>query len=161
ALGETVVDADVLPLDPAVFLQSLTKCLKQTPHCRRARDSRQEKANAANCRSCLLRPRRERPCGRAADERDEVAAFHFLMPPVLPTERIAHPNRAGDLLRRGISVSSMSGLGQSRLSRAEPHHRHVRFAPKADEAPTCWHVRLVPILLQKSPRREARCALAP
>src|SRR5947209_957539 len=30
ALGKTVLDADVLPLDPAVFLQSLIKCLQLT-----------------------------------------------------------------------------------------------------------------------------------
>src|SRR5262249_11179305 len=38
----------------------------------------------------LLRPRRERPRGRAAEQRDEVAPPHCPMPPVLPTERIAH-----------------------------------------------------------------------
>jgi hypothetical protein len=39
----------------------------------------------------LLRAHRERPCGcHAANERDEVAPFHCPMPPVLPTERIAH-----------------------------------------------------------------------
>ena len=38
-----------------------------------------------------LRARRERPRRRrAAEERDEVAPFHCPMPPVLPTERIAH-----------------------------------------------------------------------
>src|SRR6516164_6613513 len=40
--------------------------------------------------SRLLRARRERPRGRAAEQRDEIAAFHYPMPPVLPTERIAH-----------------------------------------------------------------------
>jgi hypothetical protein len=39
----------------------------------------------------LLRPRRERPGGRcAAKEREELAPLHSLMPPVLPSERIAH-----------------------------------------------------------------------
>src|SRR5262249_31590405 len=39
----------------------------------------------------LLRARRERPRGRrAAEQRDELAPFHYPMPPVLPTERIAH-----------------------------------------------------------------------
>jgi hypothetical protein len=38
----------------------------------------------------LLRPRRERPRGRAAEQRYELAASHCPMPPVLPTERIAH-----------------------------------------------------------------------
>jgi Transposase zinc-binding domain/Putative transposase len=44
----------------------------------------------------LLRLRRERPCGgRAAEQRDELASLHCLMPPVLPTERIAHLGPAG------------------------------------------------------------------
>src|SRR5262249_12280283 len=30
------------------------------------------------------------PCRRAAEQRDELAPLHSLMPPVLPTERIAH-----------------------------------------------------------------------
>jgi hypothetical protein len=39
----------------------------------------------------LLRARREGPRGsRAAEQRDELAPFHCPMPPVLPTERIAH-----------------------------------------------------------------------
>src|SRR5215468_7175650 len=40
--------------------------------------------------SSLLRPRRERPCSHSTKECDEFAAFHRPMPPVLPTERIAH-----------------------------------------------------------------------
>jgi hypothetical protein len=41
----------------------------------------------------LLRARRERPSRgrRAAKQRDELASFHCSMPPVLPTQRIAHP----------------------------------------------------------------------
>src|SRR6516165_6691899 len=39
----------------------------------------------------LRRVRRERPRGRrAAEKGDELAASHCPMPPVLPTERIAH-----------------------------------------------------------------------
>src|SRR5262249_22418036 len=72
-LGKTVLDDDVLPFDPAVFLQSLAKCLQLTSHCRRARVARQQKANPANRRGRMLRARRERPRGRAADERDEIA----------------------------------------------------------------------------------------
>src|SRR5262249_61335681 len=41
--------------------------------------------------SLLLRPRHERPSRRpAAEHRDELAASHCPMPPVPPTERIAH-----------------------------------------------------------------------
>src|SRR5262249_12268021 len=39
----------------------------------------------------LLRARSHRPSGgRAAEQRDELAAFPCPIPPVLPTERIAH-----------------------------------------------------------------------
>src|SRR5215831_19297265 len=66
-LGKTVLDDDVLPFDPAVFLQSLAKCLQLTSHCRRARVARQQKANPANRRGRMLRARREWPRGcRAA-----------------------------------------------------------------------------------------------
>src|SRR5262249_22546162 len=42
-------------------------------------------------RAALLRARRERPCcGASAEQRDEFTTFHCPMPPVLPTERIAH-----------------------------------------------------------------------
>ena len=40
---------------------------------------------------------------RAADQRDELAPFHRPMPPVLPTERIAHLY-GRRLLRCGISI---------------------------------------------------------
>src|SRR5262249_39660627 len=75
ALGKAVLDANVLPLDPAVFLQCLTKCLNLPPPPRGARAARQEKANRPRS-SRLLRARRERPRRRAADESDELAAFH-------------------------------------------------------------------------------------
>ena len=39
--------------------------------------------------------------------------------------------------------------------------RESALAPKADIARHHRHVRFVPILLQKSPRKEAGCALAP
>ena len=62
----------------------------------------------------LLRPRRERPRRRrAAEQRDELAPFHCLMPPVLPTERIAHLGYGRRLLRCGISIQPMSQLGQT------------------------------------------------
>src|SRR6516225_1108609 len=38
----------------------------------------------------LLPPRRERPRRRTTEQRYELAACHCPMPPVLPTERIAH-----------------------------------------------------------------------
>src|SRR5262245_55048185 len=60
----------------------------------------------------LLRPRRERPRRRTAEQRDELAAFHCATPPVLPIERIAHLSYGRRLLRRGISGRiRCSGLG--------------------------------------------------
>src|SRR5262249_12565053 len=60
----------------------------------------------------LLRVRRERPRGRrAAEQRDELAPFHCPMPPVLPTERIAHPQYGRRMLPCGISIWSMSPSG--------------------------------------------------
>src|SRR5262249_9879783 len=61
----------------------------------------------------LLRARREGPRGsRAAEQRDELPPFHCPMPPVLPTERIAHLSYGRRLLRCGISGRiRCSGLG--------------------------------------------------
>jgi hypothetical protein len=53
----------------------------------------------------LLRARRERPrYRRAAEERDEIAAFHCPVPPVLPIERIAQLNTAGDCFAAGFRL---------------------------------------------------------
>src|SRR5262245_38327736 len=38
----------------------------------------------------LLRPRREGPADHDAEQRDEVASLHCLVPPCVPTERIAY-----------------------------------------------------------------------
>src|SRR5262249_4930491 len=55
----------------------------------------------------LLRSRREwLRRGRAADQRDELAAFHCAIPPVRSTERIAHLSYGGRLLRCGSQVES-------------------------------------------------------
>jgi hypothetical protein len=60
----------------------------------------------------LLRARRERPRRRrTAEQRDDLAPFHYPMPPVLPTETIAHLG----LLRCGISITRVAP-GQSPLS---------------------------------------------
>jgi hypothetical protein len=63
----------------------------------------------------LLRARRQRPrCRRAAEQRYELAAFHCPMPPVLPTERIAHLSRAEDCCAAGFQ----SGLCRFRVMSA-------------------------------------------
>src|SRR5262245_33149975 len=51
----------------------------------------------------LLPARRERPRGhRAAEKRDERAAFHCPMPPVLRTESVAHLSTVGDCCAAGF-----------------------------------------------------------
>ena len=57
---------------------------------------------------------------RAAEQRDELAPFHCPIPPVLPTERIAHLSYRRRLLRCGISIRPNDGLGSKRRSRLEP-----------------------------------------
>jgi hypothetical protein len=52
------------------------------------------------------------------------------MPPVLPTERIAHLSCGRRLLRCGISVRPMSQLGHSRPGRARIRSSYVCYAPK-------------------------------
>src|SRR5262249_45476574 len=61
-----------------------------------SKPSSTSKPAAWTCTS-ISRPSTERPSGRAAEQRDERATFHCPMPPVLLTERIAHP-RHGRLL---------------------------------------------------------------
>jgi hypothetical protein len=82
---------------------------------------------------CALRARHERPRSRAAEQRDQLATFHCPMSPVLPTERIPHPGGAGDLLRCGISVPSMSALGHSRPRPAKPKGYTRPLRPKGGQ----------------------------
>src|SRR5262249_61156765 len=58
-------------------------------------------------------------------------------------------------------MRSMSALGICDRGDRSRTIVYVRFAPKADKRQNSRLVRLVPISLQKSPRRKARCALAP
>jgi hypothetical protein len=76
----------------------------------------------------VLRAHRERPrCCRAADERDEFAPFHCPMPPVLPTERIAHLSTAGDCCAAGFQ-SGLCRRCPTELSRRATSI-HVRSTP--------------------------------
>src|SRR5262249_5137114 len=65
------------------------------------------KSDYWNC--ALLRPRRERPRRRAADERDELAPFHQQFIPCFEAE----DSIAGDLLHCGISKEPLSTMGHS------------------------------------------------
>src|SRR4029077_13479147 len=85
-----VFDCDVLTLDEAYFLQALAERCHQLGVVG-------ERPSAEKPDHRLLRPRCDRPSNRrAAEQRDEVAPIHCLMPPVLSTERIAHLGTAGD-----------------------------------------------------------------
>jgi len=122
-----LLDDDGLPLDitsrAQAFAESIELLLVST--------GVSQEANAGDLAD-LLRARRERPrhC-RAAEQRDELAALHCPMPPVLLTERIAHHSYGRRLLRCGISTAPMSRWRHPRPRRAKPHVMHFRFAPKA------------------------------
>src|SRR5215216_2649835 len=82
----------------------------------------------------LLSARRERPSNcRAADERDEVATFHCPMPPVPPTERIAHTSVRQEIaaLRDFNPAYVADGSQPERLaaSKSRPQHLSNRKSP--------------------------------
>src|SRR5262245_17799049 len=66
--------ATFLTLDEAGFLQALAKCAQTLG--RPVRRCGVEEFN--NRHRPLLRPRRERPCGRRAEQCDAVATFHSI-----------------------------------------------------------------------------------
>src|SRR5205823_1908924 len=82
-LGRTVVtafrpahiDLYVAAFDPAKFAQPRHK--GGDPYVGSCRRASAEETNSGEARR-LLRPRRERPRCRAADERDELAPFHSI-----------------------------------------------------------------------------------
>jgi hypothetical protein len=62
----------------------------------------------------LLCARRERPCRRPAEQRDELAPFHWQYLPCFPSERIAHS------ARQETAALQDHGLDRSYECRAEP-----------------------------------------
>src|SRR5262249_32211006 len=96
AKDPAIFQAQVPPLDVAQLMKALAQAL-----CRWNR--RRDHADRHwSCR--LLRECRERPHGRAAEQRDELAPFHCAIPPVRSTQRIAHVSYGGRLLRCGSQV---------------------------------------------------------
>src|SRR6516225_9475560 len=88
SLPPTIFDGDSATLDPAEFTQPLHKGGNVFAS-ERTRILAQE-SDGWQLRS-LLRSRSDRPRDRrAAEQRYQIAASHCPMPPVLPTERIAH-----------------------------------------------------------------------
>jgi hypothetical protein len=118
ASGPPGVDPQVVAVDPAQLLQHLHKCHEVVLLTRIVRVHVEEHTDASDLR-LLLRARSERPADsrRAAEESDELAAFHYPMPPVLPTKRIAHLGTAGGVLCCGISTRPMSLVGLTRSCR--------------------------------------------
>ena len=98
-LRKAVFDRYVLPLDIADFFQTSTPRDPKVGVI--ARPPGGEEPDHRHCR--LLRACRERPCDRRSTEQsDEVAPFQCSVPPVLPTERIAHLGAAGDRCAGGF-----------------------------------------------------------
>ena len=79
-------DLDVLALDQTRFTQAFPKRC----HTIRVGLRRPGSEETDHRHRRLLRARGERPGGRAAQKRDEVAPLHCPMLPVLAIERIAH-----------------------------------------------------------------------
>src|SRR6266404_9261087 len=128
-IGPAGIDPQVAALAPSQLAERL--CERGVPGLPLGivRGDIREHADAPHA---LLRARRERPRDRrAAEQRDELAAFHCPMPPVLLTERIAHLSYGRRLLRCGISTAPMSRWRHPRPRRTKPHVIHLRFAPKA------------------------------
>jgi hypothetical protein len=71
-LGPAVFDCDVLALDQAAVLEALTKCAEQM----RVGGGRCAVEEADDRHRRLLRARPERPRGRAAEQRHELAPPH-------------------------------------------------------------------------------------
>src|SRR5262249_7496110 len=76
-IGPTVFDGYVLALNTAGFLQPLAESAQQTVH--PVKRSGVEESDHRQRR--LLRPCRERPRRRAAQQRDELATFHSITSP--------------------------------------------------------------------------------
>src|SRR5262249_13896618 len=134
AAAPAIFDADVLPHSPTQLLESLQKRrvagLSFRIVCRQGR----EHADAPHPLA-LLRARRERPCGRAAEQRDEIAPFHSPMPPVLPTGSIARLRTAGDCCIHPASGGTSRDLAADIFSK-EVAQKQATLLPRQDH-PHC------------------------
>src|SRR5262249_32737270 len=73
-LCKPILDPQVVPLDIACLRQAESDCRSVGGSC-----CLRERAKKSDQRLLrLLRARRERPCGRAADQRDELAPLHSI-----------------------------------------------------------------------------------
>jgi hypothetical protein len=93
SLRPAIFDRDVLTLDVTGFVQATA----ERGHYGSERLSRLSIQESDHRHRRLLPAHGERPSShRAAEQRDEVAPLHCLMPPVLSTERIEHLGTAGE-----------------------------------------------------------------
>src|SRR5262245_56346681 len=73
-VGPTILDRDILTIDVTGLPHAAIECSELlAPGSGRAAVEESD-----NRHRLLLRPRRERPCRRAAEERDELASFHSI-----------------------------------------------------------------------------------
>src|SRR6516165_8205481 len=70
------IDVDIAAFRPSTLFQPLPECRKASLACRIVLGERDEHADAPH--PLLLCARRERPRGRAAEQRDEVAPRHSI-----------------------------------------------------------------------------------
>jgi hypothetical protein len=127
--SRTVFDNKVYPLD----ITELLKALPESVELGRilSRRYRFQHADPPHLRR-LLRARRERPRGRrAAEMRDELAAFHCTMPPVLLTERIAHLGTAAGVMS-AVSAMSAARPPTTNTRRDSGHPKSAASWPIAD-----------------------------
>src|SRR5262249_23760097 len=85
------VDPYIAALRPADLLQSIFECCEVSLAFLAALGSRHEHANASNV---FLRPRREWPRRRAAEQSDEFASLHVLPGAVVTAYHIGRPRCA-------------------------------------------------------------------
>jgi len=130
ALRPAYVNGQVLPFGPAALLERFAKGAKH----RRERRHRPDHGYAPNPTS-LLRARRERPRRRAAKKRDEFAAFHGPMPPVLRPKdsTLRYRRRLAALRDFGLSYV---GCGSFTSDRYVPDRRMSASPPRASKR---WH----------------------
>jgi hypothetical protein len=104
AFAPAVIDLQIASNIPAQFAEALQERGVAGLRLNFVRRLGAEHADAPHLRA-LLPMCRERPRSRrAAEQRDELAPFHCAVPPVLPTERIAHLHIAGDCCVAGFRL---------------------------------------------------------
>jgi hypothetical protein len=79
ATGPTIVDPSTVVISPTSILKLLCNCPSALEPFRVASREPHQDADPPHA-ARLLRPRRERPCSRTADKRNELASPHWPFP---------------------------------------------------------------------------------